>query len=70
MTELEARIVELESRLAYQDQLLQVLNDVVARQDRRIEQLDQVCRQLAERVRSAGDAVFVGTPADNLPPHF
>ncbi|MBL6752126.1 MAG: SlyX family protein [Nevskia sp.] len=68
--EIESRIVELETRLSYQDELLQVLNGVVTRQGRQLEQLDLTCRQLAERLRSAGDAVFQGTPADNVPPHY
>ena len=66
----EERLIELETRLAYQDDALTVLNEVVTRQDRRIQQLEETCRLLIERLRNNGDPVFVGTPADEVPPHY
>lgn len=69
MNELQ-RIEELETRLAYQEELLQVLNDVVTRQQKQIEQLEASCRQLAERLRAPEGGVFRGTPADEVPPHY
>lgn len=66
----EARIIELETKLAYLEEALGVLNQEVTRQARVIDQLEAVCRELAERARSAGDTVFRGTPADEVPPHY
>jgi len=66
----EERFVELESRLAHQDQLLTELNDVVTAQQARIMQLDELCRSLIERVRSVGDAVLEGSPDSEKPPHY
>ena len=65
----EQRLIELETRLAYQEHTLQVLSGEVARQQKLIEQLQALCRELAERARS-GEGVFRGTPADEVPPHY
>lgn len=66
----EDRLIDFEMRLAYQDETLRVLSDTVARQQKQIEQLDTLCRQLLERVKSQTAEVFKGTPADEIPPHY
>ena len=66
----EERFIDLESRLAHQDQLLSELNDVVTRQQAKIMQLDALCQSLMERVRSMADAVPAGDPGDERPPHY
>ncbi len=66
----EQRFIDLESRLAYQDQLLQELNDAVTRQQAKIMQLDELCKSLIERVRSLADAAPVGHSGDERPPHY
>ncbi|HEY0973887.1 MAG TPA: SlyX family protein [Solimonas sp.] len=65
------RLVALETKLAFQEETLRVLNDVVTAQQERIERLEQICRQLAERViQQAGEGGFKGTLADEVPPHY
>jgi len=66
----EERLIELEIRFAHQEETLRVLNDIVTRQQDRIERLEQICRQLAEKAMGAGDGVFKGTPQDEVPPHY
>lgn len=66
---MEERLVELETRLAYQEATLQVLNEVVTRQQKQIDQLDSLCRQLLDRVAAAGGAAR-GTAVDEIPPHY
>lgn len=66
---MEERLIELETRLAYQEATLQVLNEVVTRQQKQIDQLDSLCRQLLERVSPAGGALR-GSAADEIPPHY
>ncbi len=66
----EKRFIDLESRLAHQDQLLHELNEVVTGQQARIMDLEELCRALLERVRSLGDGVPNGNPADERPPHY
>jgi len=66
----EERFIDLESRLAHQDQLLHELNDVVTAQQAKIMQLDELCRSLIDRVRAIGDGVSAGDPGDERPPHY
>lgn len=66
----EERFIDLESRLAHQDQLLNELNDVVTAQQAKIMQLEELCRALIDRVRSAGEGVESSDPADERPPHY
>ena len=64
------RFVDLESRLAHQDQLLHELNDVVTDQQARIMQLEELCRSLIDRVRSIGEGASSGSADDERPPHY
>ena len=66
----EERFVNLETRLAHQDQMLHELNDVVTDQQAKIMQLEELCRSLIDRVRSLGEGLPAGNPADERPPHY
>lgn len=68
---LEARVAELETQLAFQDELHQRLDDTVARQDREILELKQRLKVMAERLRDLGDtAAGSDAPVDEVPPHY
>lgn len=66
----EHRFADLETRLAYQDEAIRSLSDTVVRQQRQLDQLEALTRQLIERVRALNEPVFKGTPADEIPPHY
>lgn len=66
----EERFIDLESRLAHQDQLLNELNDVVTGQQAKIMQLDELCKSLIERIRSLSDAMPAADSGDDRPPHY
>lgn len=66
----EERFIDLESRLAHQDQLLHELNEVVTAQQAKIMQLEELYRVLIDRVRSVGDGGESSDPADERPPHY
>jgi SlyX protein len=66
----EERFIDLESRLAHQDQLLHELNDVVTNQQAKINQLEELCRSLIDRVRSLGEGVPADHPSTERPPHY
>ena len=75
MTELEvlvARIEELESQAAFQDELHTRLNEVVARQDRELEALKLQLHELARRLQEMGEALpgDAPGPAEEVPPHY
>ena len=66
----EERFIDLESRLAHQDQVLHQLNEVVTDQQAKIMQLEELCRSLIDRVRSLGEGLPAGDPGDERPPHY
>jgi len=66
----EDRFIDLETRLAHQDQLLNQLNDVVTEQQAKITQLEELCKALIQRVRSVGEGISEGDPGDERPPHY
>ena len=66
----EERFIDLESRLAHQDQLLHELNDVVTNQQAKIMQLEELCRSLIDRVKAVGDGSPDGDPGEERPPHY
>lgn len=66
----EERLIDLETRLAYQEDTLRVLNDIIAGQSRQIEVLERRCRDLGERLARVADSALKGSPADEVPPHY
>ena len=68
---IESRLMECETKIAYQEETLRVLNEVVTRQQNEIDQLKMACRQLAERIaRANADGAAKGSLADEIPPHY
>lgn len=64
------RIEELESQLAFQDELIESLNGTVARQDREILEVKRQFSLLSERLKEIGDAAPGAAPQDEIPPHY
>jgi SlyX protein len=64
------RIEELESQLAFQDELHDKLNTTVARQDREILDLKRQLVLLNQRLREFGEAIPGSGPQDETPPHY
>jgi SlyX protein len=66
------RLEELESRLAFQDDLIESLNQVVARQDRELAQLDRRVRELERRLAELAEAAASSgaPPGHEVPPHY
>jgi len=67
---LAKRIEELESQAAFQDELHESLNAVVAKQDGEILELKRQLAMLNERIKEFGDAIPGAGPQDETPPHY
>lgn len=68
---LEDRIIELETRLVYQEDTLRVLNEVLTRQQDQIDRLLAVTRALQERLKALPQEEGQGySLADEVPPHY
>ena len=68
----ENRIIDIESKLAHQELLLEQLNAVVTDQQGRIDRLNDRCDSLMSRIQSMGESGggAAGTPDDERPPHY
>ena len=67
-----SRMDELESRLAFQDDLIENLNEVISRQDREILNLVQKLKELDGRINdlAASAAAPGGSMEQEVPPHY
>jgi SlyX protein len=66
---LEARIADLESRQAFQDDAVQTLSDIVARQQRLIDRLQAQLAALAGRQEELSGQL-AGEQHEQAPPHY
>lgn len=70
--QLEARIMELEVKASYTDDLLEQLNMTIYRQQQQIDALINEVRQLRQQVPDGGHGGHGGSGnlRDELPPHY
>ena len=66
----EERFIDIETRLAHQDQGLLELNEAMLRQEQAITRLERLCVALAERLAEQGGAVGDTGAPDEPPPHY
>lgn len=65
------RLDELESRLAFQDDLIDSLNKVIIRQDREITHIAAQLKDLFTRISEQAEPAATGTSAKGEnPPHY
>ncbi len=66
----EDRLVDIEIKLARQEDLVDTLNQVVYRQQRKIDELEALCMALARHVKTLREAAGDAGPANEKPPHY
>jgi SlyX protein len=63
----ESRFVDIEIKLAHQEDLVESLNQRIYEQQKQIDQLEGMLAALAEHVRTRGAAQ---SPVNERPPHY
>lgn len=67
----ENAIIELEIKIAYQEDLLQTLNDIIAKQQQRLDMLEYAYKSMNEKVASlALKLPEENTSQHEIPPHY
>jgi SlyX protein len=65
------RLIEIETKLAFQEDTIQALNAVICQQQKQIDQLEATVRMLIERYRQlSATADADHKPAHEIPPHY
>ena len=67
----ENAIIELEIKIAYQEDLLQTLNDIVAKQQLRLDALEYAYQSMSEKMASLVLKLpEESAPQYEIPPHY
>ncbi len=64
------RLIDIETKLAYQEDLIQELNKTVHSQQLKLDQLEQALRSLSLRYNSLAEQDDSEYPVDEKPPHY
>jgi len=69
---IESRLDELESRLAFQDDLIESLNEIITRQDRELARLELRVKTLGEKLNDFAESADMpgSSPGHEVPPHY
>jgi SlyX protein len=66
----ESRITELETKLAFAEDLLETLNQTVVRQQGQIDLMQQQIRLLHQRLQETVTDDDARSPREEIPPHY
>jgi len=70
LNEIQEKVIALETRLSYQDDTVEALNDVVSCQHKQIETLEKQVKILSQRVESLTPADIGFADEEPPPPHY
>ena len=67
---MEQRLTELESRVAFQEDAIQKLNDVIVYQQKQIEMLGAKQKMLQDQLQSLAPSLLISEDQETPPPHY
>ena len=70
MTELENRVMELEAKIAFQDDTIETLNNELQTHQQRLAKMQRQLELLAEKVKEGGDSGLMPQNQEPPPPHY
>ena len=68
--DLENRIIELETKISYQDRTIQQLNEVVTGQQQQIDKLEKNVNQLSGHLKAQNPSDLAHPEEEAPPPHY
>ncbi len=66
----EDRIEKIETKLAFQEDLIDELNKTIYQQQQKIELLEATCKALARNISSLAEAMSANKGGHEKPPHY
>ena len=67
---IEERLVNIETKIAFQEDLIEELNKVVYQQQQKLNQLEAICKSLARHIQSLAEAGNERKAVNEMPPHY
>ena len=67
---MEQRLTELETRMAFQDDTIQKLNDVVVAQQDQLDRMFEELKYLNEKIKAIGSGLVASEDQETPPPHY
>ena len=67
---IEERLISIETKISFQEDLIEELNKLVYQQQKKLTQLEATCISLARQIQSLSEAGNEGKPASERPPHY
>ena len=67
---MEERLIEMETKLAFQETTVQKLNEVVTQQQNQIDILQAAIQELHERMKSLSEEAVRDPSEETPPPHY
>ncbi|MCW8874547.1 MAG: SlyX family protein [Gammaproteobacteria bacterium] len=67
---MEERLIELESRVSFQEHTLQELNDILTAQQQELGALRLAVQELDRRLRALAPTPLAGAEEETPPPHY
>jgi SlyX protein len=66
----EDRLVDIEIKIARQEDLVDTLNRTVYQQQKKIDELEALCAALVRHIKEIREAASDAAPAHEKPPHY
>ncbi|MBV1874161.1 MAG: SlyX family protein [Gammaproteobacteria bacterium] len=67
---MDTRLENLETKIAYQEDTIEALNEVVCRQQKKLDELETICKYLLNRAKSSHELDGQPSNGDEKPPHY
>ncbi len=67
---IEDRLVNIETKISFQEDLIEELNKVVYQQQQKLDQLEAMCKSLTRHVQSLAESGSEAKSVNEAPPHY
>jgi len=66
----EERLDRIETKITFQEDMIEELNKVVYQQQKKLDQLEAICESLVSHIESLAEERSESMPAIERPPHY
>jgi SlyX protein len=66
----EERLVKIETKITFQEDMIEELNKTVYQQQNKLDRLQAICESLVRHIESMEEGRNDGMPTNERPPHY